>query len=459
MRSEAIQFSEIVVIDRFTVEQFVSPARDLIEQLKSSEYNLVSIADIGDVRGGKRLPVGSSYAPDGIPYVRSTDIRDLSVDLSDVVYITKKQQAIIARYPLEYMDVVITIAGTIGNIGVLRDELPACQFNENMARITNIREDVNPEYLAIYLDSRYGQAFIEHHAGGAVQPKLSLERIKRVPVPLPPSYLQDQIAAIMQEAYATRQAMLAEVEVLLGGIDGYVLGELKIELAQMSDQKRFVVNSVELAGRRFDVEAAAGQMKPNASVESQVALLEVAKRVNERVTPAVDMDEREINYISLGNISSNTGELVDFEPMPGDQILSSSPKFRIGDLLYGRMRPYLNKVWLAEFDGVCSGEAIVLRPDRRRVDPRYLQAILLSKITLDQIVPYQTGTSLPRVPTQRVMKVEIPLPTLKRQKEIGQEVADRRERAGQLRKEAETLISKAKQRVEQMILGEVTDDA
>jgi len=198
-------------------------------------------------------------------------------------------------------------------------------------------------------------------------------------------------------------------------------------------------------------------MQPATGVESRATLSEVARLVNERATPAIEMPAWEVNYVSLGNIASNTGELVDFAPVLGSHILSSSPKFRKGDLLYGRMRPYLNKVWLAEFDGVCSGEAIVLRPDLRRTDPCYLQAILLSELTLDQIVPYQTGTSLPRVPTQRVLKVQILLPNLKRQREIGREVAKRREHAKYLRAKAETTLSEAKERVEQMILGNATD--
>jgi hypothetical protein len=358
MESEVIHFADIATADRFTVGHFVSPAHRLIEQIKTAEYDLVPIADIGSVRGGKRLPIGSTYVPDGIPYVRSTDVKDLRVDLSNVVYITEEQKSIIARYPLEYMDIVITIAGTIGSIGVLSNKLPACHFNENMARITRIRQDVNPEYLATYLDSKYGQAFIQHHVGGAVQPKLSLERINQILTPIPPRYIQDRIATLMQEAYAQRRAMLAEAEELLGGIGEYVLRELGIELAQVSDEKRVVIRAAELRGKRLDVEAAIGRMQPANGIKPKVVLSEVVKYVNERTTPASEASEQQVNYVSLGHISSSTGELVSFEPVPGSQILSSSPRFRKGDLLYGRMRPYLNKVWLAEFDGVCSGEAI-----------------------------------------------------------------------------------------------------
>src|ERR1700690_1459470 len=69
--------------------------------------------------------------------------------------------------------------------------------------------------------------------------------------------------------------------------------------------------------------------------------------------------DHEFGYIGLENFQSLTGDLVDFEPKPGRDILSRSKVFRGGDVLYGRLRPNLNKVFLAELpieEGICSGE-------------------------------------------------------------------------------------------------------
>jgi len=119
------------------------------------------------------------------------------------------------------------------------------------------------------------------------------------------------------------------------------------------------------------------------------------------------------------------------------------------------MRPYLNKVWLAEFDGVCSGEAIVLRPDTEEVDSIFLHALLLSQVTLDQVVPLQSGTALPRVSAFDVLSVNLPIPSdKKKQKTIGLEISRRRAEARRLRTEAERVVAEAKARVERMILGE-----
>jgi type I restriction enzyme S subunit len=57
------------------------------------------------------------------------------------------------------------------------------------------------------------------------------------------------------------------------------------------------------------------------------------------------------------------------------EVRSSSMRFSRGDVLYGKMRPYLNKVWLAEFDGLCSAEFLVFA-QRDGVNNQFLAARL-----------------------------------------------------------------------------------
>jgi restriction endonuclease S subunit len=80
---------------------------------------------------------------------------------------------------------------------------------------------------------------------------------------------------------------------------------------------------------------------------------------------------------------------------------------------------------------------------------------LLSQLTLDQVVPLQSGSSLPRVSSSDVLNIKLPIPKdLQKQKEIGSEVKKRRSEAKRLRTESEAVVAAAKSRVERMILGE-----
>src|SRR3989344_2694987 len=80
---------------------------------------------------------------------------------------------------------------------------------------------------------------------------------------------------------------------------------------------------------------------------------EVFERITESLLPTKHPD-KEFNYIGLENIESNTSQLVGVRPTMGKFIKSTKTVFRKNDVLYGKLRPYLNKVWLADAGGICS---------------------------------------------------------------------------------------------------------
>lgn len=120
-------------------------------------------------------------------------------------------------------------------------------------------------------------------------------------------------------------------------------------------------------------------------------------------------------YIGLENVETLTGDLIAFEPKPGSAILSRSKVFRENDVLYGRLRPNLNKVFLAErpaVEGVCSGEFYVLISETDRIRPRFLRAILASGYVQTFVCNWQTGSALPRLQLDDLLNLEIPVPPL-----------------------------------------------
>ena len=76
-----------------------------------------------------------------------------------------------------------------------------------------------------------------------------------------------------------------------------------------------------------------------------------------------------INYVGLENIESNTGALVKFIPVESSKIKSSKTIFTKKTVLYGKLRPYLNKVLLPTFDGICSTDILSLTPKSNNNEP------------------------------------------------------------------------------------------
>lgn len=130
-------------------------------------------------------------------------------------------------------------------------------------------------------------------------------------------------------------------------------------------------------------------------------------------------------YIGLENIAPVTGDPLNIEKKNAEQVRSRSKEFSKGDVLYGRLRPYLRKSFYVEspFDkGICSTEFIVLNPNAQLILGEFLREVLITKEITDQLVRLQSGASLPRVSAKDLLAIKIPLPSMDVQKNIVEEL-------------------------------------
>lgn len=151
-----------------------------------------------------------------------------------------------------------------------------------------------------------------------------------------------------------------------------------------------------------------------------------------------------ITYLGLENVRSQTGELVDFELRSAKAVKSRSKVFEPGDVLFGRLRPELNKVFLADGPvqaGLCSGEFIVLVPDTLMVEPRYLRHLLASEFVSRYARKLTAGASLPRMSAEDLLNLGIPLPPLDEQRELVERLKAADDEIIRLRHELATLPS------------------
>jgi len=130
--------------------------------------------------------------------------------------------------------------------------------------------------------------------------------------------------------------------------------------------------------------------------------------------------------------------------------------FNKGNVLYGRLCPYLNKVWSTDRDGVCSTEFHVLRikPSDPPIHSDYLAAALRSSLVVAQTKHMMTGNTHPRLANDDVVDLLVPIPDEATQTEIVVEIQRRREEARRLRQEAEEEWEAAKSGFEAEFLGE-----
>ncbi|NOG32838.1 restriction endonuclease subunit S [Halomonas sp. TBZ9] len=149
-------------------------------------WDLKTIGEVADVKGGKRLPKGYQLTAEntGFPYIRVTDMFDGGVDVASIKYVPEEIAPKISRYRIEKDDIFITVAGTLGLIGEVPEELGGANLTENADRLTNIK--CNKRFLLEVLRSPIVQKPIDEEKTQNAQPKLALTRIKGFLVPIPP---------------------------------------------------------------------------------------------------------------------------------------------------------------------------------------------------------------------------------------------------------------------------------
>lgn len=172
------------------------------------KYVKKEIKDFGEVKGGKRLPAGHTFAslPTEYPYLRVVDFKDYSIDTSNMKYLGAATQQEISRYTISDQDAYISIAGTIGTVGTIPPQLSGANLTENAAKIV-FREEVNNRFVVYFLDSPQGKEEIKKRTNQVGQPKLALMRIETIESPLPDLQEQGKIVAYLDGLSGKVQAL------------------------------------------------------------------------------------------------------------------------------------------------------------------------------------------------------------------------------------------------------------
>jgi type I restriction enzyme S subunit len=160
-------------------------------------WEVVTINEIAEVKGGKRLPKGEVLIENKTehPYIRVTDMFMGGVSLEKILYVPDNIFPVISRYTISKDDLFISVAGTLGIVGEVPFELDGANLTENADKLTNIK--VNKSFLLQLLLSPFIQDLVQKEQTNNAQPKLALTRIKEFIIPKPPKEEQEKIASVL----------------------------------------------------------------------------------------------------------------------------------------------------------------------------------------------------------------------------------------------------------------------
>ena len=133
---------------------------------------------------------------------------------------------------------------------------------------------------------------------------------------------------------------------------------------------------------------------------------------------ALPEDEEEVWTLNLDQIESHSGKVLAKVMLNRSEAGPSTYVFNKGTVLYCKLRPYLNKVVIADDDGVATTELVPLRCDESKVLPHYLAHFLRSATFLAFATNVVAGAKMPRMVMSEFWSYPVPLPPLEEQRRI-----------------------------------------
>lgn len=353
------------------------------------DWKMVKLGDLGKIVTGTTPPKSNAafYNSNDISFFKPDDMeRDCITNLVGSKDYLSFAGAAKARV-VPKNTVFVTCIGIIGKIGITSAD--AC-FNQQINAIIPDTNKVHPSYLAYIINHR--KKLLDAMANAPIVPIINKSQFSLFAIPLPPLEAQHKIVSILDEADNLRR------------------------LRKQADEKM-----KELIPALFD--EMFGDPITNPMGWKTFKFGDVVGKNALQIMPT-DFPEKEFTYIGLEHIESNTGNILSVNKEYGRDIKSLKNQFVPGDILYGRLRPYLNKVWQADIDGICSTEILVLQPIKTLTTARYIYTFLKLNPIVDILNSLTEGANLPRVKTSGMNAIKIPIPPLDIQNSFSSMVDD-----------------------------------
>lgn len=359
-------------------------------------FKLVKLGDfIKQIRGVsyKKGDIYTNLNEKSIELLRANNIKDSNLVLDDIVYVdrskVKKEQI------LKKGDILICASsGSKHLVGksVLIKENTNFTFGAFCKVIRT--EKISSRFLEYFFQSQEYRNLINQVVSGTNINNIKNEHIDNIMIPLPPLNEQQRIVERIESLFVKLDRAKELIENTLA---------------------QFEQNKMAILHKAFTGELTAKWRKENnidLSSWKKCELKEVFKVVKDKYNPQTE--NQIVNYIGLENIETSKGII---SKNNSSEVKSIKTKFKKDDVLYGKLRPYLNKHDVVNFDGICSTDILVFRFNDINT-AKYINYYFNLPMFIQYAVENSSGINLPRVSEKTISKYKISLPTIEEQQEI-----------------------------------------
>ena len=399
--------------------------------------------------------------PVGYRILRMSNLQADGWNLDDLKYVQLEPDEF-AKWRLERGDIVFNRTNSKELVGKCEvfDEPGDWVFASYLMRLRVDTSKALPGFVTAFLNTRAGRSQIDRESRQIIgMSNINAEEIRTLRVPLPTPPKQKALLAALASARAHRKTMLADAETLLSGLDDLIMERLGFPLSDSTNRRVGAVRLRDLQGplnpERYLEASPAAQLRPGKSVPLDVAF----KVVEKKVTPSREGPNTLWKCLRIDDLGNEPLDPPRPRELRGLDLVGSFFRAQDGDLLIARLGPPLlnGKIVVARQCGdntVCSPEFLVLRPSQG-YDPDVGMWILRSSAFRRVLYSKSRGStpSRYRLIREELNGVLLPRLTASQQQELVSEIASRRQRVRQLRKDAAALWKNAKVKFEAALVG------
>ncbi|MEI6493293.1 MAG: restriction endonuclease subunit S [Verrucomicrobiota bacterium] len=355
------------------------------------KWEEVELADIAHVvtKGTTPTTMGRQFTDSGVNYIKAEALNgDFSLESQSFSFIDDETHNLLKRSILQEEDILVTIAGAqVGKCGYVRGEHLPANTNQAVGIVRVNKQKADSRFIYYYFKQPSTFSLCQTlGAAQAAQPNVNLTVLKGFKIPLPSRTEQARIAETLSayddlmENNSRRMALLEESARLL-------YREWFVRLRFPSYEHARITNGIPEGWNRK-------------------TLGDICTDLRETVSP--DALEPDTPYIGLEHLPRRSISLTEWGT--AEAVTSTKLRYKTGDILFGKIRPYFHKVGIAFTDGVASSDAIVIRANTDELQSLVLMVVSSDEFVAEASQTMREGSKMPRADWKHMIKYPVVFP-------------------------------------------------
>ncbi|MBK7046473.1 MAG: restriction endonuclease subunit S [bacterium] len=386
--------------------------RCTIDQIKANGARAIAIGPFGSRMKADR------YVPSGVPVIRGNNISDTRSLVGDIAFVSEQTADELSSCNVFSGDLVFPHRGAIGKVGIVpSDGMRRYMLSSSLMKLTCNLDLVDPLFVFYFFRSELGRHALLQNASTVGTPGIGqpLASLRAIDVPVPPLAEQRAIAHVLStldDMIELNRRMNETLEEMARALfKSWFVDFDPVRAKAEGRDPGLPKHLADLFPDSFD-DSELGEI-PNGW---QVGVLgDIAEHLRRGILP--EAIPPSTLYISLDHMPKRCIALEDWDTADG--LESNKFEFRRGEILFGKLRPYFQKVGVAPVNGVCSTDIVVIAPR----EPAWF-GIVLGHFSSDAFIAHtnagSTGTRMPRTSWTEMARYRVVVPEIR----IGEAFSD-----------------------------------